>query len=226
MNGFVLSGGLSTRMGRDKARLELGGRALVEIALGQLRELGLEVRICGSHPGLSRSDLSRSDLSDFAPVIADRFTQCGPLGGVEAALHASDAELNLFLPVDLPRIPASFLRWLMERAESSGAVATVPTIEDRPQPLCAVYGRRLRDGLRKSLESGTYKLIAAIENAAAQLGEPVDLFSVETVAATLPAGTWPLEPRPGIWFHNVNTPADYERLRWGESGANGLHPIS
>ena len=221
MNGFVLAGGLSTRMGRDKARLELGGRTLVEIALEQLRGLGLRPQICGARP-----DLSGSDLSLFAPVIADRFTQCGPLSGVEAALDASDAELNLFLPVDLPRIPASFLRWLMQRAERSGAVATVPTIEDRPQPLCAVYNRSLRDGLRQSLEDGKYKLIAAIENAAAQLREPVDLFSVETVAATLPAGTWPLEPRPGKWFHNVNTPADYERLRWGESGANGLHPIS
>lgn len=202
MNGFVLAGGQSTRMGRDKARLELGGRPLVAIMVERLRGLGLEPRICGSRP----------DLSDFAPTVPDRFEQCGPLGGIEAALEASETELNLFLGVDLPQIPASFLRWLMERAERSGAVATVPMIGARPQPLCAVYSRRLRDGLRASLEGGIYKVIAAVGNAAEHLGEPVDLFSVEDVAAALPAGIWPEEPRPGVWFLNVNTPADYERL--------------
>lgn len=216
MNGFVLAGGLSTRMGRDKALLELRGRPLVIHMLELLRGVGLEPRICGS----------RADLETFAAVIEDRFEGCGPLGGIDAALEVSDAELNLFVPVDLPQIPAAFLRWLMERAERSGAVATVPTIEGRAQPLCAVYGRRLHRGLRQSLATGKYKVMRALEFAATGLGERMDLFSLETVATTLPAGTWPLEPRPSAWFQNVNTPADYERVRSMGALFEGLEQTS
>jgi len=219
VHGFVLAGGLSTRMGQDKARLELGGRPLIAIAVDRLRALGLEARICGT----------RTDLAEFAPVIADRFERCGPLGGIDAALEVSDTELNLFVPVDLPEIPLVFLRWMMERAERTGAVATIPMVVGRAQPLCAVYSRRVGRGLRRALSTGQYKVMRALEDAAALVGERVDLFSMETVAAALPSGTWPPEPRMHEWFRNANTPADFAWLqrRGAEaSGAEGRHPIS
>lgn len=205
MNGFVLAGGQSTRMGRDKALLEVEGETLVERALGLLRGLGLEPRICGSRP----------DLACFGDVVPDNFPRCGPLGGIEAALAVSDAELNLFVPVDLPGLPAVFLRWLMARAETSLAVATIPQYGGRLQPLCAVYGRRLLSGLRTALGAGRFKVMAGIEDSAAALGEALDAFDVECIAPV--AGEWPSDPRLGAWFRNVNTLADYEALETGWS---------
>jgi molybdopterin-guanine dinucleotide biosynthesis protein A len=202
MNGFVLAGGQSTRMGRDKALLEVDGRALMEHMLEKLRGQGLEARICGS----------RADLARFAEVVPDNFAQAGPLGGIEAALAVSDSELNLFVAVDLPGLPAEFLRWLLERAERSRAVATIPRYGDRPQPLCAVYSRRLLEGLRESLGAGRRKVMDAIRASAAGLGEGVDAFDVECVAA---AGCteWGLESPIAAWFRNLNTPVEYAALR-------------
>ncbi len=203
MNAFVLAGGQSSRMGRDKALLEITGRPLVEHVLDLLRSLDLSPRICGSRP----------DLARFAEVVPDNFPQSGPLAGIEAALAVSDSELNLFVPVDLPGLPGGFLRWMMTRAERSQAVATIPRYGGRPQPLCAVYSRRLIDGLRRSLAAGDFKVRVALQAAVAWLGEAVDEFDVESVASALPEGEWPSHPPLTDWFRNVNTPADYESLR-------------
>lgn len=219
VHAYVLAGGQSTRMGRDKALLSWGGHPLIARMVELARAVDPEPRICGS----------RQDLAQFAEVVADQQLQCGPLAGIAAGLEASDAELNLFLPVDMPGIPPDFLCWLRARAEASGAVATIPRFEDRPQPLCAIYSRRLREGVRAFLDAGQFKVMAAIRAAAASLGENVDIFAVESVAAALPAGMWPMNPPPREWFRNANTPGEYAWLRrtaGDRSGADAGHPIS
>jgi molybdopterin-guanine dinucleotide biosynthesis protein A len=202
VNAFVLAGGQSTRMGRDKALLPFAGRALVEHMLDLLRSLDLDPCICGSRP----------DLARFAQVIPDETAHRGPLSGLCAALADSDSDLNLFVPVDLPMIPPGFLRWLRARAETSQALATIPRYGGRPQPLCAVYSRRLREGLHNSLAEGNFKVMTAIQGSVASLGEPIDAFDVESVASTSPAG-WPQDALLTNWFRNVNTLADYDALR-------------
>jgi molybdopterin-guanine dinucleotide biosynthesis protein A len=202
VNAFVLAGGQSTRMGRDKALLPFAGRALVEHMLDRLRSLDLEPCICGSRP----------DLARFAQVIPDETAHRGPLSGLCAALAVSDSDLNLFVPVDLPMIPPGFLRWLRARAETSQALATIPRYGGRPQPLCAVYSRRLREGLHNFLAEGNFKVMTAIQGSVASLGEPIDAFDVESVASTSPAG-WPQDALLTNWFRNVNTLADYDALR-------------
>jgi molybdenum cofactor guanylyltransferase len=219
MNAFVLAGGQSMRMGRDKALLPLDGRPLIEHMLDKMRRLGLRGRICGSRP----------DLAQFADVLPDNFAQAGPLAGIEAALTVSDTELNLFVPVDLPGLPLEFLRWLMARDESSQAVAAIPRFGDRFQPLCAVYSRRLVEGLRGSLAAGHRKVMDGVLASASALGAPIDTFDVECVAATAPAD-WPERPLLTDWFRNANTPADFEALRAASSGPGSVakfrHPIS
>src|SRR5450631_3928259 len=101
--GFVLAGGRSRRMGRDKALLEWCGIPLIERAVRSLRSVTSTVRIVGD----------REDLARFAPVVADTFPASGPLGGIHAALAASSRDWNLFLPVDLPLLPAGFLEWML-----------------------------------------------------------------------------------------------------------------
>jgi molybdopterin-guanine dinucleotide biosynthesis protein A len=220
VNAFVLAGGASSRMGRDKALLEIDGRPLIEIGLSLLRSLGHEPRICGSRP----------DLARFAPVLPDNHPGCGPLAGIEAALSTSGSDLNLFIPVDLPSLPAQFLRWMIDRSAETNAVATMPLLAARPEPLCAIYSRRLLHGIHEWLASGQYKMMTAITSAAAAVHEPIDPFEVEPLAAALIPDTWPANPPLQDWFRNVNTPAEYEQLRAESvgraSGAKRLHPIS
>lgn len=85
--GFVLAGGQSSRMGRDKALELFGGRSLIEIALETLRQAGVDAAIAGA----------RSELSGFAPVVEDREPDQGPLAGICAALSATSAERVAFV---------------------------------------------------------------------------------------------------------------------------------
>lgn len=184
-------------MGRDKALLELNGRPLIEHALAKLRDLGFSPRIAGS----------RNDLSSFAPVVADNFAQAGPLGGMEAALAASDSDLNLFLPVDLPWLPVEFLRWMMERAERTNALATVPRAQGQPQPLCAVYGRAMLPHARAALAEGNSKVTLAVERAAVATGLRIDSFDAEPVASSQ---LWEQRLPVYCWFRNLNSLEDFE----------------
>ena len=198
MNGFVLAGGLSSRMGRDKALLEFRGRALFAVALDKLLALELTPAIAGSRP----------DLGKYAPVIPDNFPGSGPLAGIESALSVSREDLNLFLPVDLPLLPVDFLRWMTARARETSAPATIPHLQGRPQPLCAIYHRALLPGIRAALADGDGKVMLAIQNAAATTGAKLDFFDVETVTAAFSPG--PQFSFPQRWFQNLNTPADLE----------------
>lgn len=207
MNAFILAGGQSTRMGRDKALLEFRGRPLVERALENLRRLGFSPSIAGNRP----------DLARYAPVIPDNYPGSGPLAGIEASLAASGDDLNLFLPVDLPLLPVEFLRWMVSRAAEISALATIPRLQGRPQPLCAVYHRALLPCAGALLAANKPKVMRAVENAASETRLGLDLFDVEVVAAILgPSAGWPSSP-PARWFQNVNTPADLETTALEES---------
>jgi molybdopterin-guanine dinucleotide biosynthesis protein A len=202
VEGFVLAGGRSSRMGQDKALLRLGGRSLVEVALDKLRSIGVSApRIAGA----------RTDLSSHAPVIPDLHPVCGPLSGIEAALSASSQSLNLFLPVDMPLLPARFLSWMLLRAEITGALVTIPRINGQPQPLCAVYHRDLLAPISASLLAGDYKVMAVVSAAAGQsraASQMVDVFDTERLASIHPE-LLDLSPLPLYrWFHNCNLPED------------------
>ena len=199
---FVLAGGRSTRMGKDKALLQVAGRPLLELALDKLRTLGLDAsvppRIAGTRP----------DLSSYAPIVPDLHPGCGPLSGIEAALAATTQPLNLFLPVDLPLLPAEFLGWILRRAEITGALLTVPRFNGWPQPLCAVYHRDLLAGVTASLLAGNFKVMPVLMAAAQSRAQAIDVFDVELLAAAYPE-MYRFSPLPLYrWFHNCNTPED------------------
>ena len=192
--GWVLAGGRSLRMGRDKARAELGGRTLLEIMLEKLRVLGLRARVAGLRERLD---------SVAGEVVADAHPDCGPLSGVETALSNSEAALVLVLAVDLPLLETEFLRWMLRRAETTGAMATIPRLLGEPQPLCAVYRRELRRGVTDALDAADYKVMVAVERASNS--REIDCFDVERIAA---GGAWPLRRAPHWQFMNCNTPEE------------------
>ena len=103
VGGYVLAGGKSSRMGRDKALLELAGKPLVLHAVTKLRRICSEVSILGSN----------SELEAYAPLVRDLHAGCGPMAGIEAALRSSKYDWNLILPVDVPFLPTFLLDdWL------------------------------------------------------------------------------------------------------------------
>src|SRR2546423_1031019 len=129
VSGFILAGGKSSRMSTDKVLLRFDGRTLLESALERMGKVTTSVSIVGARP----------DLAGYAPVIQDIYQNCGPLGGIHAALASSRDEWNLMLAVDMPFVPAELLKKLLASAEESQCLVTVPRTKDGLQPLCAVY---------------------------------------------------------------------------------------
>jgi molybdopterin-guanine dinucleotide biosynthesis protein A len=149
VTAFILAGGKSTRMGRDKALVELEGQTLLARTLDLARSVALDVRIVGDG----------KKFVSFAPVVEDIFRDRGPLGGIHAALRASHTDLNLMLAVDMPFVSAAFLKYLTRQARSALEVAVVvPRTGERWQPLCAVYRPEFAEAAETALLAGQNKI--------------------------------------------------------------------
>ncbi|MFZ0136829.1 MAG: molybdenum cofactor guanylyltransferase [Candidatus Sulfotelmatobacter sp.] len=141
---FILAGGKSTRMGTDKAFVDYDGRPLLVRALDLARSVVPGVWIVGS----------KEKFAEFAPVVEDVFRDCGPLGGIHAALLGSLTELNLMLGVDMPFVSRTFLQYLITQArDAPEASVIVPRSDGRRQPLCAIYRREFAEVAERALRA-------------------------------------------------------------------------
>ena len=200
--GFVLAGGRSSRMGRDKALLPFAGRTLIEQALAILREAGLPASIAGA----------RSPLAAFAPVVEDAHPGLGPLSGICAALQSTSAQTAVLIPVDLPLIPASLIVYLLHHARTTGRAVTIPSINGFAQTFPAVLDRAALRALAYELESGRRGCFAAFQAAAAHCGQPLTVLPVELLVQSGHVA----HPRglpPSRWFLNLNTEEDLRRAQ-------------
>jgi molybdopterin-guanine dinucleotide biosynthesis protein A len=188
VTAFVLAGGKSSRMGREKATLKMGGRTLLELALELASKVAAEAVIVGP----------RAEFELYGRVVEDLYPERGPLGGIHAALWSSPTDYNLALAVDTPFLEARFLEYLVERAQESGAVVTVPRTADGFHPLAAVYRRGFRDTAERALKEGRNKIDALFAEVETRILEAAEL---ERFAFA-----------PAI-FENLNTPEDVERAR-------------
>lgn len=100
--GAIIAGGRARRFGSDKGAALLGGVALIDHAAATLRPWVAEVIVVGRDwPGL------RSVKDRPAPDL-------GPLGGINAALHAAAGyDAVLTIGGDMPRVPAALLEALI-----------------------------------------------------------------------------------------------------------------
>lgn len=189
--GFVLVGGQSSRMGRDKTVLTYRGRPM---ALHQAEKLAF---VCG------RAALVGKDPRPFAgapyPFVRDGAEPHAAAFGVVAALSWSPVDLNLIVAADLPRCPEAFLAALLVAAEAAPAApAVVPIVDGHVQTLCAAWRRSALLPLTKLVSEGEYSLRLALTRMGA-------LLVPEDEVATWPGGA-------AESFFNVNTPEEYESL--------------
>ncbi len=133
VSAFVLAGGESSRMGRDKALLALPtGETLLERALRLASTVSDTVKLVAPRARYSGVGV---------PVVEDLYPACGPLAGIHAALAVSATELNLVLGVDCPLVTPELLRFLVRLAASTDKLATVPRVAGHLHNVCAVYRR-------------------------------------------------------------------------------------
>lgn len=144
--GFVLVGGHSSRMGRDKALLRLDSHALVENVAARVLEVAGNIALIG--PEEPYRTLQFECLPDLRPGL-------GPLAGIETALAAGRGDLNLIVACDMPGIRTAWLRQLLRRAEQSDAPCVAIRDEKRiVHPLCAVYRSSCLPEVQRALNDG------------------------------------------------------------------------
>ena len=195
--GFVLAGGKSSRMGRDKALVEFRGQPLVAHALRILHEAGLPAAIAGSQPGLDA----------YAPVIADLRPGLGPLGGICAALASIQTQWAVFVSVDQPLLPPLLLRSLLHHAEISGKPVTLAALGGFVQTFPAVVDRVILPALQAELNAGRSGCFSAFKAAADAVGEPIEVLAAEALAQNGQVSqSHGLAPES--WFLNINTADD------------------
>src|SRR5262245_38007109 len=131
----ILAGGLSSRMGRDKSRLRLGGRSLLAHIRSTAKAIGLPCRII-------RRDLVRS---------------CGPLGGLYTGLVTSKTDATLFLSCDMPFVSADLLETLLCKAKSKAAPLFVEANERVSFPFL-LFRREALPVVANQLDKMTYSL--------------------------------------------------------------------
>jgi molybdenum cofactor guanylyltransferase len=194
VEGFILVGGQSSRMGSDKARLVFGKQTGVGHIAAAMHPLTRRVRLVGSR--------DRADATGLQN-IPDTHERWGALGGIQAALAACGSEWALIAACDLPLVTTELFARLCQAADRpDGKVfdAIVPIQPDgRPQPLCAVYHRKsCLPPAKQLIGEGEHKpraLLAKVRTRWVDFGELSDLRGAED------------------FFLNVNTPGDYDRAQ-------------
>ncbi len=189
-DGYVLTGGRSSRMGRDKALLELDGRTLIEVVAAHVKRALGEVTLIGNRDKYSPLGL---------PVIDDLHPGQGPLAGIETALRHSRKPLVLVVACDMPFLNAPFLDALVQIASVADAEVTVAESVDYAfESLCAVYNQSTLPFVEAALERGELKVTSLYEKVR------VRKLSAEECR--------PYNPH-GVLFSNINTPQDFELAR-------------
>lgn len=193
ITGAVLIGGFSLRMGRDKARLEIGGEPLATRTARLLAELFEDVVLVGGDPPPGAPGRRVADPE--GPACA--------LRGLVGALAAARAPRVLVVATDLPLLTPELLLALVAWPEAD---VVLPRAGGRFEPLCALWSREALGPARARLADGRlalHELVGALDAVALE-GE--DLRSVDPEGQALA---------------NANTPEDWERIAARAAASNG-----
>ncbi|HUR98413.1 MAG TPA: molybdenum cofactor guanylyltransferase [Pyrinomonadaceae bacterium] len=199
LEAFILIGGRSSRLGTDKAFVELGGATLIEHAISN---------VAGGLPGAKLTMVAGSStqfaieaITSGVPFIFDLYEARGPLGGLHAALAYAKTPWVFVLACDYPFVSPELIRLLSEKIVA-GFGAVVPEQNDRRlQPLCAFYNvaaaRPIVEGIleRPRVSPPIHEIVAMLDPFIVRFEDYEHL------------------ERAGELFLNINTAEDLDRAR-------------
>lgn len=132
-SAVILAGGKSSRMGKNKAELELDGMTFAEYQVKKLRALGFKDVILSGY----------EKPVDGARGVADIYLGKGPLGGIYAGLRAAENESCFVISVDAPLCPKETILALLRAHAAGKSPITVLEHNGLIEPLIGVYSRGL-----------------------------------------------------------------------------------
>ena len=149
----ILAGGKSSRMGRDKASLTLGHKTFLQRIAAELDACGFQEK----YVSLGIGEKTEIHIPVGWTAVRDRYRDCGPLGGIHAALSACRAEWALFVSCDTPLYRRELVELLISKIP--GPQLLIPVTPDgRWHMTCALWRKTLLPEVEAQLKSGDYRL--------------------------------------------------------------------
>jgi molybdenum cofactor guanylyltransferase len=209
VEAFILVGGKSSRMDRDKAVLELNGVPLIQRAADLLAPLVAQITLVTSASQTANPGDTNRYSTFGLPMLTDRWANVGPLGGIVTALANAQSPWCLILACDMPFITKEWVTFLLGQIVQSESNAGVPTNNRKAlkqidviipvttrglEPLCAIYRASCASTLAAALDRGVRKVTDALAE-----------LNLQRIAEN----EWRQYSPDGNLFGNLNTWQDY-----------------
>jgi molybdenum cofactor guanylyltransferase len=185
VNGLILAGGKSERMGRDKATMDFNGLPQVSYLHQVLGTKLHDVFVSTTHDRVK-------EFTDMGlKTLPDTFTGLGPIGGILSAFQQNPQAAWMVVACDMPSFNLDAVNFLLENRKSSAfASALKSKYGNAPEPLACIW------------EPAAYTIL--LQRLAQGLTCPVKALS------TLPCHV--VEVPNDAWVANVNAPEDVKKI--------------
>ena len=185
MNAVILVGGKSSRMGTNKAFLELKGKTFIELQIELLREMFDEISISANTP----SEYEYLNL----PIFKDIYPGKGPLGGIYTSLINSSSLHTFMLACDMPFVGPELIKHLKDLTKEYDVV--IPKSENGLEPLHAFYSKNCIEPIKRELDENNLRIRSFFPQVSVKIVELDSLASSDHFKNSI---------------KNLNTMADYE----------------
>ena len=185
MNAVILVGGKSSRMGTNKAFLELKGKTFIELQIELLREMFDEISISANTP----SEYEYLNL----PIFKDIYPGKGPLGGIYTSLINSSSLHTFMLACDMPFVGPELIKHLKDLTKEYDVV--IPKSENGLEPLHAFYSKNCIEPIKRELDENNLRIRSFFPQVSVKIVELGSLASSDHFKNSI---------------KNLNTMADYE----------------
>ena len=181
----IIAGGQSRRMGRDKAFVELGGKALIERVIASSADLGQAETILITNRPAAYQHLG---LKMYTDALPDK----GALGGIYTALLRAANASVMALACDMPFINPDLLRFMIAQLDDDTDIVA-PRVDGYPQGLHAIYRKTCIKPIREQLEADRLKIIGFYDRMSVRYLDEADYAPFDAQCRS---------------FTNLNTPAE------------------
>ena len=190
ITGVILAGGMSRRLGRNKALELVGGRPLISRVIERVGSVANQILVVVNNEQRSQE----LDLPPSVKSVVDEYPDTGSLGGIYTGLSSARTPWIVVVACDLPFLNKKLLKLLVDNRRDSDVV--VPVLDGRPEPTHAAYSKVCIPHIRGKIESGRLKIAGFFDDVAVT-SIPQD--EVEKI-----------DPQR-LSFFNVNTQDDLDR---------------
>ena len=188
--GVILAGGLSRRLGRDKAVEPVGGEPLIRRVASRLSQVSSQTVVVVNEPGRAKA----LPIPESATVAVDIYPNKGSLGGIYTGLSAAVRDWAFVVSCDMPFLNTALLSHMSSLRDGYDVVA--PVIDGRPEPTHALYHRVCLPHIRRRLEVGELKISGFFDEVRVRYVAEAELDRIDPERLS---------------FFNVNTQEDLDR---------------